>query len=1283
MRASKQLQSRLLTSTMAMAITVMPMLFATAQEQGSGFKTAGSATTPGSNNPVDWLERANTAMKSGNFLLAEQAIEMAEQFTSPDVQLAWTPAMARQELATIRQAATSSSTSAGSGQAYLLAARQALAIGDVKGATDAIQMARASKTDFAGSGDTPEKLEAMIARQNNLVELYQQGSADSGYDTEAAKFLMEQAEVLVKYRDFETSRVLAEQARKFTSVDFSGFTMTPDRMLQIIDIARQTVETTPAQKFDAKAEVSRLMAQAQLSVDQANWAQAKELVQKAKSYNLGDDQFAQGETRPWQLDLKIENALSLQTPAMPAQQDKAVSPASFNDVANNGVKPAKYDPATDSTQVVPAGVEMNFSSETKTPFVPVARDASNQELPTTSRGAEMYQSGMAAIDADDTARAREFFQLAMQYPADLNQEMQQTIETKLSEIDSANDSTMNQPVIAQTSADEEFGYALNEKSDFAILQSEVMRERQTAERMLSTNPREALSKISMLRTRVASAQIEAEARRPLLKIVDRDITKFQNYIDKNLAQIQNDEEVAETREAVERMRQRRLDVDQQLNSLVDEFNKLLDEQRYAEAELVARQADDLAPNNPTVAVLREKIRVVYNQARIDERNQMMNNNRLDLMDEMLNVSRGLRTDAPLEMDPNADAYISRVRGRAERLEAQRYSSPANRMIWNKLKNTDVEGEYVGTLNEAMDQLSRQAGLNIVFDTLALETVQVSTEQTVNVPIRNPISLESALNVILSGVGLEFVVEDEVIKVTSREAQEAELVTKTYYVGDLLAPLKNYRNPNHLSFMQPTTNNGYAMGGGAMNVANPSPSNFNQAPSQVALAQQLGNGAIPGMNPLGGFGNGNYNPYGGNDPQRGTPLYGTVNNQGAQQGGITAADFQVLIGLIQQTVETDSWEQNGSGNGTIQSFPPNLSLIVSQSQKVQDEIRDLLKKLRELNDVQIVIEVRFVAIQDNFFERIGIDFDFAINDNSGVADPTVDELPRSMVVGNTGSAIGGNTVFLPTGNQDIQFTQGSIGIEPAFGGFDLASAANFGFAILSDIEVYFLIQASKGSTRATVTEAPTVVMFNGQSASVNDTQNRSFVTSVQPVVGDFAVAHQPVITVLPDGTNLNVTATVSADRRSVQMSLVPFFSEIVDVQTFTFTGSTRTERSTNSLLDDLLDNLDPGNADDSDDEIQTVNEGVTIQLPVLATTSVNTVVSVPDGGTILMGGIKRMREERTERGVPMLSSIPYVNRLFTNVAVGRETTNLMMMVTPRIIIQSEEEKKQIGVFGDEE
>ena len=84
--------------------------------------------------------------------------------------------------------------------------------------------------------------------------------------------------------------------------------------------------------------------------------------------------------------------------------------------------------------------------------------------------------------------------------------------------------------------------------------------------------------------------------------------------------------------------------------------------------------------------------------------------------------------------------------------------------------------------------------------------------------------------------------------------------------------------------------------------------------------------------------------------------------------------------------------------------------------------------------------------------------------------------------------------------------------------------------------------------------------------------------------------------------------------------------------------------------------------------------ITIQLPNFSFVTVNTTVSVPDGGTVLLGGIKRLSEGRNEFGVPILSKLPYINRLFKNVGIGRETQSLMMMVTPRIIIQKEEEER---------
>ena len=88
-------------------------------------------------------------------------------------------------------------------------------------------------------------------------------------------------------------------------------------------------------------------------------------------------------------------------------------------------------------------------------------------------------------------------------------------------------------------------------------------------------------------------------------------------------------------------------------------------------------------------------------------------------------------------------------------------------------------------------------------------------------------------------------------------------------------------------------------------------------------------------------------------------------------------------------------------------------------------------------------------------------------------------------------------------------------------------------------------------------------------------------------------------------------------------------------------------------------------------------GLTIQQPVIESISIQTTVSVPDGGTVLLGGVKRLREGRTMSGVPILNKIPYISRLFKNSGVGRETESVMLMVTPRIIIQEEEEELILG------
>jgi type II secretory pathway component GspD/PulD (secretin) len=288
---------------------------------------------------------------------------------------------------------------------------------------------------------------------------------------------------------------------------------------------------------------------------------------------------------------------------------------------------------------------------------------------------------------------------------------------------------------------------------------------------------------------------------------------------------------------------------------------------------------------------------------------------------------------------------------------------------------------------------------------------------------------------------------------------------------------------------------------------------------------------------------------------------------------------------------------------------------------------------------------------------------------------------------------------------VPFRQGSfdIGI-PQFGNFNPAAGMTMGIAILSDIETFFFIRAAQGDTRTNVMFAPKVTLFNGQRAFVANITQRPFVISVTPSVGVFAVGFTPVIELVPSGVSMSVAAVVSADRRFVRLAVVPNFQVISDVFTFTFLsapgqtgaqgmgpGASGSSGSTGSSgggfgggssgasgFGGIGGSSTSSTSSSSGATGTTTNNtlavgNITVQQPVVQTVTVITTVSVPDGGTVLLGGIKTLREGRNEAGVPILNQLPYINRLFRNTGIGRETESLMMMVTPRIIIQEEEEE----------
>lgn len=988
-------------------------------------------------------------------------------------------------------------------------------------------------------------------------------------------------------------------------------------------------------------------------------------------------------------------SLPTELPNLPALNTAAIPPAANQPMVTNRpngntqVVTAVNTPSASDTNQVQQGVFLPQNDSSRTQPAAAAQSAPTVPPPIggNASGDELYRRGIDALAKGDSKIAYELFRQAWQFQGEMDPTLRNQLKEKLS-LMSASGNQGESVSANPLSPLEQQQLALRQR-----LMSEVTGEIAAAEANRESEPMLVAENLQTLRTRVSQADLDGAARKQMLTIVDRAITSHQIYMSQNQATIDQNQRNRQITGQMELEDEARYKKEQQIASMVETFHDLMDKGSFAEAEIVAKQVGALDSQSTIAKLLLENAR---NRRRIMEYEQVKIAKEESFVGAMIDVDRGsiaMTDDQPVHFPP-AKEWEEMTKNRSREIsESRRGMTAAESAIWDKIKQPVLVDFKAQPLSEVAKTLSDMTGIPIHLDQAGLAMEGFTSEMPVTLSLPSQISLRSALNLILNSQNLDFVVRDEVLMITSSRSTSQANVRRTYNVKDLVLPVPNFVS-DYNSGLGGALRNAYeTLGRGLMVQTGPVPN----APTQFASASmdpnspalgQINNG-VPGMPGMpggpavpgagipngippqamlwgnrGGFGSGPV--YGAGN--MGMPVSGGVVGPTAIPGGAVIADFDTLMMLIQQTIEPDSWLAAG-GSSTIMPYQANLSLVVSAPQTTHEKITDLLESLRQLQDLQVNVEVKFITLSDNFFERIGVDFDIKV-DNAPRSIPLPNQGPSTVVGLSSGLTSTGIPAF--TSDLNLRLTQDSFtSAVPPFGNFDAGSGASLGLAILSDLELFFFMNAAQGDSRTNILQAPRVTMFDGQTASIQDTITRPFVTTLIPVVADFAVAQQPVIMMVNEGTVLNVQAVVSPDKRFVRVTLNPTFSRIDRVDTFTFEGS-RTTRSTSSTTGSNV--LNPnGTISNRDEEDEDIISGSTVQQPSVGFTNIATTVSVPDGGTILLGGIKRMREGRIERGVPILSKIPYVNRLFKNTAIGRETSTLMMTVTPRIIIQEEQEQ----------
>lgn len=984
--------------------------------------------------------------------------------------------------------------------------------------------------------------------------------------------------------------------------------------------------------------------------------------------------------------------------------------------------------------------------------------------------ASLYQNGKLALRRGDKAGAYHLFLQAYQSGEKLSPRMEQQLEDFLQHLspkskrghgiqltDGTETSTTGTDDTATFEGDMPATEGTSETpssldrvdQQLAIkldaLRTQVMNSIFRADRAREQSPEEALKILDKTQLDLENSDLSKESVAPLLRSVARARELAQASMLEQKSNIEQKNHNKLVKETINQEQRTRVRIEQEFADLTQQFNDLVKQKRYAEAELVAKKAQELDPDNPAAEIMKWKALFAK---RNDSNTQLKDRKEAGYWGALDSVEESAIPFDDRDPIRYAKNWAELTQRRKGKYGADNHikTEEEKRIEKSLLRQVSMHFEDE-PLQSVINKLAVDSNINFRLDPQGLEEVQVDSNTPITINV-DGIQMKSALNLILEPLNLGYAIKDEVLKITSLERQKGDLETRVYNVADLVIPIPNFANSVASDGFNSAANSGSnGFGGPQFNVA----ANRTR-PSGQAFAQVndgFGSPATPGSS-------------------------GVIGERRVPEAMRRAStpDFDSLMELVVATVEPGSWDEVG-GQASVRPFETTLSLVIRQTQQAHEEIQDLLAQLRRLQDLQVSIEVRFVTVSDRFFERIGIDFDFNLQGTAPVSDfnsefgdflppfgggrtytnaganngttttgtTTTGTTTSGTTTGTTSGTSSGTTSgtgsapFAPGPPRDlvrrgdypklgtivglerqlqfsndlqIPFRQGSfdVGI-PDFGSFKPDAGLSMGFAILSDIETFFFIQAAQGDSRSNILFAPKVTLFNGQLARVEDNLARPFVVGQTPVVGAFTVAFTPNVQVFTEGVTLLVTAVVSADRRYVRLSLVPDFRSITDVFTFTFSGAAGSTGQNSGTSTGFQGNqgsigtsgggTSSGTTSSGTTTSGTTTSGTTttgtstsggvsttgnvvnapvtqtVQQPVQEIISIQTAVSVPDGGTVLLGGIKRLKEGRNMAGVPILNKLPYVSRLFKNSGVGRETDSLMMMVTPRIIIQEEEEE----------
>ena len=326
-----------------------------------------------------------------------------------------------------------------------------------------------------------------------------------------------------------------------------------------------------------------------------------------------------------------------------------------------------------------------------------------------------------------------------------------------------------------------------------------------------------------------------------------------------------------------------------------------------------------------------------------------------------------------------------------------------------------------------------------------------------------------------------------------------------------------------------------------------------------------------------------------------------------------------------SVATSSITSSSSSSvaGNIRSILSSRGSVIPDERTNQLFVTDISVKLKEVEDLiakidvpvrQVLIEARIVEANDSFSKSLGVKL--GVNENRLTSN-------AGVALGNQGRmTIGGNmaAVGAQTGQPDTLATFANTQLVnlPAnkVNNFDPATFALSIFGATSNRFLNLELSALEADGQGKVVSSPRIVTADKVEAYIN----QGFKIPFQQSTTSGATSVQ----LIEAGLRLKVTPQIT-----------PEGNIILDVM----------------VNKDSLGNLTPVGRE-------------------INTKEVKTQVLVDNGGTVVIGGIYEQEENTGQAKVPVLGDLPVLGNLFKNKTRDTRRTELLVFLTPRILLEKQ-------------